>query len=198
MSSNSRCAKPDPAARRRALLALTALVTAGPLRAQTATPSSAAVPGEVLSDLPGARLQGQARLRFYGLHVYDIRLWTPVLLGSDDALRSNAALEIEYARSLKGPLIAERSLTEMRRVADIDAADGERWLGQMRRLFPDVQAGDRITFVHRPGEGARFHLNGRLAGEVRDAAFARLFAGIWLSPRTSEPQLRNALLGLSP
>jgi hypothetical protein len=35
-------------------------------------------------------------------------------------------------------------------------------------------------------------------GEVRDATFARLFFGIWLSPRTSEPQLRAALLGLAP
>ena len=173
-------------------------MTAWPVLAQTTVPPVAAIPGEVLSDLPGARLQGQGRLRFLGLHVYDIRLWTPVLLRGEDALRSSAALEIEYARSLKGPAIAERSLTEMRRGADIDAADAERWLGQMRQLFPDVQAGDRITFVHRPGEGARFHLNGRLSGEVRDAVFARLFAGIWLSPRTSEPQLRNALLGLSP
>ena len=198
MSSNSRCASPDPAARRRALLAIAAFMTAWPVAAQTTVSPVAATPGEVLGDLPGARLQGQGRLRFFGLHVYDIRLWAPVLLRSEDALRSSAALEIEYARSLKGPAIAERSLTEMRRVADIDAADAERWLGQMRQLFPDVQAGDRITFVHRPGEGARFHLNGRLTGEVRDAAFARLFAGIWLSPRTSEPQLRNALLGLSP
>lgn len=192
MSSNSRCASPDRASRRRALLALSAVAIAWPTAAQTA------VPAEVRADLPSARLQGQARLRFFGLHVYDIRLWAPTLLSSDDALRSSAALEIEYARSLKGPLIAERSLTEMRRIAAFDAADGNRWLAQMEQIFPDVEAGDRITFVHRPGEGARFHLNGRLRGEVRDAAFARVFAGIWLSPRTSEPQLRSALLGLAP
>ena len=30
---------------------------------------------------------------------------------------------------------------------------------------------------------------------MRDAEFARLFFGIWLSPRTSEPALREALLG---
>ena len=198
MSSSSRCASPDRASRRRALLALTTALAAWPAAGQTATHTASAVPAEVQTDLPGARLQGQGRLRFFGLHVYDIRLWAPVLLRGDDALRSSAAIEIEYARSLKGPLIADRSLTEMRRVADFDAVDGERWLARMKQLFPDVQAGDRITFVHRPGEGARFHLNGRLSGEVRDATFARLFAGIWLSPRTSEPQLRSALLGLAP
>jgi hypothetical protein len=39
-----------------------------------------------------------------------------------------------------------------------------------------------------------FLLNGRPLGEVRDPDFARVFFGIWLSPRTSEPALREALL----
>lgn len=157
--------------------------------------SQAAPPAEVQAELPGARLQGQGRLRFFGLHVYDIRLWTPAPLRADEAMRMGAALEIEYARHLKGASIAERSLAEMQRVGEVSVGERERWLAVMKQLFPDVQAGDRITGVHRPGEGARFHINGRLAGEVRDAAFARLFFGIWLSPRTSEPQLRTALLG---
>jgi hypothetical protein len=39
-----------------------------------------------------------------------------------------------------------------------------------------------------------FLLNGQPAGEIRDPEFARLFFGIWLSPRTSEPAMRRALL----
>lgn len=181
---------------RRGALVVLATSACRPLAvAQTSPPRA---PSEVQADLPGARLQGQGRLRFFGLHVYDIRLWTPATLRGDDALHAAAALEIEYARFLKGALIAERSLTEMQRIADVPVADGERWLVLMKQLFPDVQAGDRITGVHRPGEGARFHFNGRLVGEVRDATFARRFFDIWLSPRTSEPQLRTALLGLTP
>ena len=178
------------ASRRTALLVVGAAALA-PWPAAASTP-----PAEVLADLPGARLHGQGRLRFLGLHVYDIRLWATSALRSDNAERAGAALEIEYARALKGPLIAERSLAEMRRVGEVTTDDGERWLAAMKQLFPDVQAGDRITGVHRPGEGARFHHNGRLIGELRDAAFARLFFGIWLSVRTSEPQLRQALLGV--
>jgi len=195
MSSSSRYAGPDRRPDRRAvLLTLAAAVCASQVAAQTtATP-----PNEVRAELPAARLQGQGSLRFLGLHVYDIRLWTPAPLRGDDPLRVESALEIEYARRLKGPSIAERSLTEMQRLGEFSDGDGERWLARMKQLFPDVQAGDRITGVFRPGEGARFHVNGRFVGEVRDAAFARLFFGIWLSPRTSEPQLRSALLGSSP
>ena len=194
MSSSSRCASPDATTRRGALAALVALACAAPAAVQGTVPA----PVEVQAELPGARLQGQGRLRFFGLHVYDIRLWAAAPLRGDDALRVNAALEIEYARRLEGVRIAERSLAEMQRVGELSAADAERWLAAMKQLFPDVQAGDRITGVHRPGEGARFHLNGRLLGAVRDAAFGRLFFAIWLSPKTSEPQLRAALLGLSP
>jgi len=64
----------------------------------------------------------------------------------------------------------------------------------MRALFPDVKSGDRITGVNQPDTGAVFWINGRLLGEVRDPAFAKQFFGIWLSPQTSEPQLRRALL----
>ena len=81
------------------------------------------------------------------------------------------------------------------RQAEIAADTGARWLGEMTRIFPDVRAGDRITGVQRPGTGARFFVNGRLQGELPDSDFARLFFGIWLSPRTSEPALRAALLG---
>ena len=62
-------------------------------------------------------------------------------------------------------------------------------------MFPDVAEGDRISGVHKPGQAARFHVNGRYAGELADGEFARLFFGVWLSPQTSEPALRDALLG---
>ena len=88
-------------------------------------------------------------------------------------------------------------IAEMRRQASITPmtpAQETAWENQMRALFPDVSAGDRITGVHQPAMGAVFWGNGRLLGEVRDPLFAKLFFGIWLSPQTSEPQLRRALL----
>jgi hypothetical protein len=190
MSCSSRCAVPD-ASRRAALLAL-----AGGLIAPCAAQGPVVPPGPVLADLPGARLQGQGTLRFLGLHIYDARLWVPAALRPETVESSPLALELQYARTLRGPLIAERSLEEMRRVGEVSAADGERWLTALQQLLPDVQAGDRIAGVQRPGVSTRFHFNERFLGEVRDPAFTRLFFGIWLSPRTSEPRLRAALLGL--
>ena len=152
-------------------------------------------PAELTAELPGARLQGQGRLRFMGLRIYEARLWIAAPgLGVDWAL-SPLALELLYARGLDGSRIAERSLAEMQRQGEIEAGKAARWLAAMKQIFPDVQAGERLTGVHLPGLGARFFVNGQLKGDVRDAEFARLFFGIWLSPRTSEPSLRDALLG---
>ena len=156
--------------------------------AQTAQPSE-------LSALPGARLLGQGRLTFLGLNVYSAKLWVTDGFAPDNFINHPVALELEYARSLVGSLIAERSLTEMKRVGEVPADKAEPWLAAMTKLFPDVNKGDRITGLHQPGEGMRFFFNGKARGEVRDASFARLFTGIWLSPRTSEPKLRQALLG---
>ena len=157
--------------------------------------AAVATPPEVAAEVPGARLLGAGRMRYLGLRVYDARLWAAAAPAALDWAAAALALELEYARSLDGTLIADRSLSEMLRQGEIEPAKARRWLLAMQQIFPDVQAGDRITGVNVPDAGARFLVNGRHRGDVREPEFARLFLGIWLSPRTSEPTLRDALLG---
>lgn len=157
-----------------------------------------AAPPEVMAELGRARLAGSGRLRWLGLHVYDARLWVEGPLSAADWALRPAALEIEYARGLSGRAIAERSLDEMRRQRPIPPEQAERWLAAFVPLMPDVSAGDRLTGVHRPGEALRLFANGQARGELRDAEFARLFFGIWLSEQTSQPALRQSLLGGTP
>ncbi len=185
-------------ARRRVLLAAL-LAGTGAARAQTAA-STPAAPAEVAAALPAARLQGSARMRFLGMAIYDARLWAgaTAVPQAGDWNAVAFGIELIYARTLWGSMIAERSLTEMRRQGDIAPDVAERWLATMKALFPDVQEGDRLTGVHTPGQGAHFFLNGTPRGTPQDETFARVFFGIWLSPKTSEPALRSALLGPAP
>jgi Chalcone isomerase-like len=174
--------------------------TANPVSGDTAAntaDSAERAPAEVAAALAQPRLQGQGRLRFLGLRVYEARLWSASGTAVSDSSwpEQNLALDIRYQRSLKGSAIAERSLEEMRRQGDIEPSTAQRWLVQMNQLFPDVEPGHRITAVLQPGVGLRVFVNGSLKGEVREPAFARTFMGIWLHPRTSEPSLRDALLG---
>ena len=154
------------------------------------------VPAEVRAELGEARLLGKARLRFFGLHVYDARLWATGGVNAENWASEPLALELDYARNLDGGQIAKRSVDEMKRQPGFDGAASVAWLSRLNALLPDVKSGDRITGVQKPGEAMRFFVNGRFAGEVRDPQFTRLFTGIWLSPESSEPAMRQQLLGL--
>ncbi|MEN9905455.1 MAG: hypothetical protein RLZZ555_2020 [Pseudomonadota bacterium] len=180
----------------------TMLALAVPAGAQTVTLTSSE-PGVAASlrgttseraPLPGARLAGQGLLRFWGLEVYQASLWVAPGFRPAAYAEHPFALELEYRRAFRAGAIAERSLQEMRRQASISDEQARRWQLALQRVLPDVQPGDRIVGLHRPGSGARFEQGGRLLGEIADPEFARLFFGIWISPATSAPALRLALL----
>jgi hypothetical protein len=133
-------------------------------------------------------------MRFFGLDIYDARLWVSAGFRAAAYAQHPLALELTYLRSLSGRAIAERSLKEMRRIGTVSAAQEQRWLATMEDTFPDVKNTDRLTGVHVPATGAKFWFNGQLRGAIADAEFSRLFFGIWLSETTSEPRLRAELL----
>ena len=152
-----------------------------------------------LAPLPGTRLAGQGLLRFLGLEVYQASLWVGPDFRPEAFASQPFALELEYRRAFRASAIAERSLQEMRRLGTFSEAQAQRWQRALQAALPDVRPGDRIVGLYRPGQGVRFEQDGRLLGELSDPEFARLFFAIWLSPGTSEPALRGALLaGVGP
>lgn len=169
---------------------------AGVALAQSTTVSSpnAAFSRPEVSALGGVVPTAPVRLRVWGFEVYDARLWTPVGFRHGQYTQFPFALELLYLRRLEGAAIASRSIDEMRRVGSFSDAQAQSWLGAMRELFPNVAAGERITGINLPGVGAEFWVNGQRVGVVKDPAFARLFFGIWLDERTSEPKMRAQLL----
>lgn len=155
-------------------------------------------PPELEAALPQHRLLGKARLSVYGFQVYDSRLWVSPAFKTENFSSQPFALELAYLRDLKSAAIADRSILEMRRTSPVDDTKAAAWREAMMRVIPNVKKGDRVMGVNRPGAGATFWVNGKLAGDVEDAEFAQLFFGIWLSPKTSQPKMRIALLAGVP
>jgi hypothetical protein len=149
---------------------------------------------EVQSTLPQAQLIGKTRLSVWGFQIYDARLWAPKDFTGTNYATQPLALELAYLRDFAAADIAKRSIEEMRRSAPISEVQAAQWSTEMLRVFPNVKKTDRIVGIHKPGEGAAFWVNGKPSGEILDPVFAKLFFGIWLSPSTSEPAMRNALL----
>jgi hypothetical protein len=160
-----------------------------------AVPAMTVPPSEIAQALDQARKLGQARLVVFGFNIYDANLWASEGFEVSNYASSAFALEIRYLRNFGGSALAERSLKEMRSQSQVGDAKAQEWLDLMRKTFPDVKKGDQLIGIHRADGTSSFILNGKPMGEVRDTEFSRLFFGIWLSPKTSEPKMRRELIG---
>ena len=150
------------------------------------------LPELITRDLTGLAIRGDATMRFFGLKVYDVRLWTqmkPFTHGDP------FAIELVYDMNLNGKDIAERSVKEMRAQGCDDEAKLKRWGEEMARVFPDIKKGDTLIGVSIPGKEARFYNREKLIAAVPDPEFAKAFFDIWLSEKSSEPKMRLKLLG---
>lgn len=157
--------------------------------------NAAVAPVEVTQAIHGARSIGQSRLVVYGFSIYDAKLWAADDFTATNYAKESFALELRYLRNFSGTMIAERSLKEMRRLGSISDEKAAQWLDNMKKTFPSVKKGDVLVGIHQPDGTASFVLNGKPIGEMQDAEFTRLFFGIWLSAKTSEPKMRSELIG---
>ena len=165
--------------------------------ALAATKANPVTENAMTATLP-ANLQpvGNATMRFLGWNIYQASLWAAPGFNPQRYEDYPLALEPTYSRSFTGKAIAERSLEEMRRIGNFTQAQQEKWQQALSDILPDVKEGDQILGLHQPDGGAVFMQSGRPLGSIRDPEFSTLFFGIWLSEKTSEPDLRQSLLAL--
>jgi hypothetical protein len=148
------------------------------------------------SELPEARLVGQGDFTWFGLRVYQARLWSSAATVNWE---QPFALELTYQREISQDTLVQASLDEMRRLggASVDETQLAVWGIELRKAFVDVQPGRRITGVYLPGKGGRFYVDNAFRHGVTDVDLSRAFFAIWLDTRTRNPQLRRELLGLN-
>lgn len=144
--------------------------------------------------LPGAQIIGTGEFRKFGFDIYNARLWSAARPFASD---QPFALELIYQRKISRDDLVRASVEEIKRLSGEAVSAGQlaAWQAQMQQSFVDVEAGMRLTGVYLPGQGARFYVGQQLRYEVNDPQFAQAFFAIWLDPRTSNPELREQLLG---
>jgi hypothetical protein len=142
--------------------------------------------------VPNAQKVGQARMSVLLWDVYDAKLLAP-----EGKWQANApfALQLTYLRHLDGVKIADRAVQEMRKQGFDDEIKLATWHTQMREIFPDVYDGDTLTGIFTQDGETIFLNDGSEIGRIQDPDFAKRFSAIWLSPKTSAPDLRLALFG---
>ncbi len=155
-------------------------------------PQAAAASDAIRSSVPNAQIVGEGVLTYAFWDVYRATLYAPDGVW---AAQKPFALSIEYFRHLKGKAIADRSVQEMRGQGFKDEVLLATWHARMKSIFPDVQKGTVLSAIYLPGSETVFYRDGNKIGAIEDDDFGQRFFSIWLDKKTSEPQLRRALLG---
>lgn len=173
-------------------------VPALPADAVAPVQAAPAAPAFITQAIGPSVLAGQGQMRFLGLRIYDARLWVGPQFQAQAFADYPLALQLTYHRAFRADAIAQRSVQEITRQTPLAPALAQRWQAQLAQWIPDVQPGDQLTGIYQPGQGLQLWSGMHMLGTVSDAALARAFVGIWLSPATSEPRLRQALLAGLP
>lgn len=148
----------------------------------------------ILTAMPSASVVGRGVLSYAFWDVYEATLYAPD--GRFDPAKP-VALSITYFFSIDGKVIADKSIQEMRQQGFSDEIKLAAWNAQMKAIFPDVDNGVVLTAVYTPDKQTIFYNGSTAIGSIKGNDFGRLFMGIWLDERTSEPELRRSLLGQS-
>ena len=143
--------------------------------------------------LPEAKPVGNGEFRYWGFRVYTATLWS-----AQGRYQPSEpfALSLTYMRDLSREDIVEASFDQMRELG-YPVDNHPEWKQKLDQAMASVKSGDSLTGVYMPGQGAVFFHNDRLTGQIGEA-LAKAFFAIWLDPKTSQPALRQALLGGSP
>lgn len=138
------------------------------------------------------KMIGSGELTFLGFTIYEAALYA----GTQKKLFDGPLiLELSYKTTLYGKRIADRSVDEMINVGASESF-AESYRGKMEEIFPDVDNKTALSIHYLPNKGVVFYRNRKqIVGQVSDQKFSYYFLGIWLSPKTSEPNLRKKLLG---
>jgi hypothetical protein len=136
---------------------------------------------------------GQGFYRFLMIPAYTAQMWTDADHWSMDV---PFALTLTYDMHFSTDGMVSRTKEELKHINPALSDDAlSAYAAKLDKAFPPVASGDRITALNLPGAPARFYYNGALTATIDDPNLNRDFFSIWLSPRSSDPELQAKLVG---
>ncbi|PSV37335.1 chalcone isomerase family protein [Photobacterium sp. GB-210] len=137
------------------------------------------------------KIVGEATLEWGIWDIYHSELKTPT--GRYKGTQDDLALIILYLRNIDKDALLDATEEQWQHLG-YSSQQITPWLKTLSTIWPDVKKGDRLTFVLRNGEG-QFYQQSKPLGKVLSPSLSQSFIAIWLSPKTSYPELRQQLIG---
>jgi hypothetical protein len=155
--------------------------------------SATEIPSSVQKVFENPFLIGSTQLKFLGIKVYDIALWSS---DSKFSYEKSFAIRIKYNMNFSKEDLAERSIVEIKRLHKLTKDEENSYLKQLLGIFHSVKKGDEKLAVFDPKKGVSMIYNGEKIGEISNPKLARLFVDIWLDLRGSYPEVTKKILGI--
>ena len=134
---------------------------------------------------------GKAEMRWLMFPLYQVELKTSDGLYKQD--RYPQTLNVLYRRNIDKDDLLTATDQQWQRLG-VEAVKRQQWLKQLGAIWPSIKSGDKLGFNVAANGNNNFTYNGKNIGGVNDAKFGEMFLAIWLSPKTSQPGIRQLLI----
>lgn len=141
--------------------------------------------------LPNAIYVGNGTYAKFGFEIYKAHFYV-----DENKIPKRFALSLDYLRNIEKDSLIKNTIEQLERLG-YSQTKTEEWKNQLEKIFPNVNKGDKLTAVFNPQQGTSFFYGDKIIGKVLGDEFAKAFFGIWLSTKTTAPELRSKLLANS-
>jgi hypothetical protein len=129
-------------------------------------------------------------MRWTFFKLYNVTLQTPDGKYTEGAYPQ--ALEIRYYRDIDKDDLVKVTGEQWTKLG-VPAERQEEWLPKLLLLWPDIKKNDKLRMEVDSSGANSFFYNGNSIGSIDSKEFSQAFLAIWLSPDTSQPELREKL-----
>jgi hypothetical protein len=138
-------------------------------------------------------LLGKAKFSVLFWDIYESSLFTTDGQRPFSNLCQHALFEIHYLRDISKKELIDNTVSQWQHLS-LNENEYLAFLPLLEKIWLDINAGDRLSMLSQKGTSV-FYLNRQKIGEIESLTFAKTFLSIWLDENTSEPKLRQQLLG---
>jgi hypothetical protein len=138
-------------------------------------------------------LLGKAKFSVLFWDIYESSLFTTDGQRPFSNLCQHALFEIHYLRDISKKELIDNTVSQWQHLS-LNENEYLAFLPLLEKIWLDINAGDRLSMLSQKGTSV-FYLNRQKIGEIKSLTFAKTFLRIWLDENTSEPKLRQQLLG---
>ncbi|RHW75039.1 chalcone isomerase family protein [Colwellia sp. RSH04] len=101
--------------------------------------------------------------------------------------------QIQYLADISSKDLIDKTIEQWQHIG-LDENDYKHYINELNTIWPNIMKGDSLALLMEKDKSL-FYFNNQFVGLVDDPNFGQLFIDIWLSEKTSQPSLRDELLG---